>query len=63
MHCRLHLENTLKVQIMASIPITIQIALCVRNGVIWIQDVEPSIVPGRVSKGKYMKEKDVCGGE
>ena len=62
-HGRFIWGDTRKVQIMVSIPITIQIAPCVSKCVIWIQDVELSIALERLRQGNYMTEKVVCGGE
>ena len=62
-HGRFIWGDTRKVQIMVSIPITIQIASCVSKCVIWIQDVELSTVPGSTSMERFLTEKAVCGGE
>ena len=62
-HGRFISGDTRKVQIMVSIPITIQTASFVSKCVIWIQDVELSIVPGSTSMERFLTEKVVCGGE
>ena len=62
-HGRFIWGDTRKVQIMVSIPITIQIVSCVSKCVIWIQNVELSIVPENMSLGANLTEKVVCGGE
>ena len=62
-HGRFIWGDTRKVQITVSIPITIQIVSCVSKCVIWIQNVELSIVPENMSLGANLTEKVVCGGE
>ena len=62
-HGRFIWVDTRKVRIMVSIPITIQIVSGVSKCVIWIQNVELSIVPENMSLGANLTERVVCGGE